>query len=388
MSNTRVEDLENELCLKEVPSGFNIYKWTKENPDTAIAHAIARTEKIFDNSDEIMVGLSGGKDSSLTAEISILELKRRWARVAAGIDREGNELVDVLDQKFVGKRIMFNSMDSEWIYSDTYNSVRDFAHLHGPGLYEVASKTGMQKFIGSSLHKLSDGQVLTMREIYSLASDGDQVEVVGHFESDSLYPFRTIKMRKSLPSIKINKNEIKELIKGDNTASLFYKNLRLGWQSGVSFGESRLTSWDLEKKDMWIRPMPTKEELCFEIVTDESIKVANPVLLESLPQSWQDIRLKNEDYTEIEGVKLVANFGLGSHDLVMKGYDVDFNVWTFEHADEDFEQESFAKWILESVPSATTISNLVALRAAESFDRYTILRQSDYSTGQYAQSKL
>lgn len=361
---TTIQDIEKELCEKHVPTKFNLYKWARENPDTAIAHALKRTEKIFDESDEVMFGFSGGKDSSLTTQIAILELKRRWARVEAGVDRDGNQGVDPLDQKWVGKKLWGNSMDAEWVYTDAITHIEEFCQKHGPGVYEYLGK----RFSGNHLHRLKTGEMLTSREIYSKVSDGETVSTV---------------------KFDLNKGNFKQVIEGDNTVNMFYKCLRLGWQSGVSFSESRLTSWDLEKKDMWIRPMPLKENLGFDVITNENIHECNMVRLDSLPENWQEIRLRNEDYVEVHGVKLVANFGLGSHDLKLKGYEaVDFSAWTFDYQDEDQEQESFSTWLLESFPDATSITNLIALRAAESFDRYTILRQSDYSTGQYAHSKL
>lgn len=303
-----VTELDKELCARNVPSGFDIYAWSKEHPDRAISHAVRRIENIFDEADEIFFGFSAGKDSTLTAELAILELKRRWSRVENAVGRDGSEGTDPLDEKWVGKKLWGNSMDCEWIWTDAINHSIEFIQQHGP--------------------------------------------------------------------------------LGDDTINMFYKCLRLGWQSGVSFGESRLTSWDLEKKDMWIRPMPTKEELGLDVVTNETIRTANPVPLHTLSKEMQDLRVQDESVFVSDGVEVVPNFGLGSHDLDLKGYEsIDFTGWTFENQDEDDEQDSFTKWVLESFPAGTNVYNLISLRAAESFDRYTILKQSDYSTGEYAYTK-
>ena len=296
--------VDEAVCKENVPTGFDIYGWAKQNPDRTIAQAVFRLEKIFDLADEVFLGISGGKDSSLTAELAVLELKRRWARVAAGVNRYGEKEVDPLDAKWVGKKLWGNSQDCEWIWTDVINYIKRFVKRHGP--------------------------------------------------------------------------------LGDNTINVFYKCLRLGWQSGVTFGESRLTSWDLNYKHMWIRPMPTKEELGVDVITNENITVANPVPLDYLSPELQAMRVEEGSVFEKDGVKLVPNFGLGCKHLKWKGYDVDFTCWTFENQDEDNEQESFASWILQAFPEGTQIYNLISLRAAESFDRYTILRQSDYSTGEYA----
>ena len=86
---------------------------------------------------------------------------------------------------------------------------------------------------------------------------------------------------------------------------------------------------------------------------------------------------------------MVPNYGLGNRPLSIKGYEnIPFRAWYFENMAEDYEQETFGTWMLKQFPKGTQIYNLVSLRASESFDRYTILKQSDYSTGEYASQKL
>ena len=72
-----------------IPTGWNIYEWCKKHPDTTIAHALKRVEKVFDFSDAIHCGFSGGKDSTVTANLACLELNLRKLRVEVGIDRDG-----------------------------------------------------------------------------------------------------------------------------------------------------------------------------------------------------------------------------------------------------------------------------------------------------------
>lgn len=303
------EKVDQKLTEEVVPSGKNIYAWANENPDSSIAHAINRIEKIFDEADEVFFGFSAGKDSSLTAELSILELKRRRARVEAGCDRKGDKKIDPLDLKWKNKKLWANHMHCEWVWTDAIDHTDDFVKRHGP--------------------------------------------------------------------------------LGDDTVNFFYKCLRLGWQSGVTFGDSRLISWDPENKDMWIVDMPEKDVVGVDIVTHDTIKTANPVPLSSLSEEMQNLRRQDGSVFEKDGVELVPNFGLGNHDLKMKGYEnIPWRGWYFEEMAEDYEQETFGTWLLESFPAGTSIYNLVSLRASESFDRYTILKQSDYTTGQYASSKL
>lgn len=305
----KVEDLENKLCKSSVPSGMNIYKWAKKNPDTSIAHALGRIEKIFDKADEVVFGFSSGKDSTLSAELAILELKRRRSRVDAGINRNGENKIDPLDEKWKNKKLWGNHMHSEWVWTDAIKHTNDFVKRHGP--------------------------------------------------------------------------------KGGDVINFFYKCLRLGWQSGVTFGDSRLISWDPKQEDMWIVPMPDEKDLGIDIITHDSILTANPVPLDSLSPEMQEMRKAEGSIIEVDGVKMVPNYGLGNRPLSIKGYEnIPFRAWYFENMAEDYEQETFGTWMLKQFPKGTQIYNLVSLRASESFDRYTILKQSDYSTGEYASQKL
>lgn len=355
-----IEELENEVC-QDIPSKFNLYKWAKENPDTTIAHAIKRTQKIFDDADEIFFGFSGGKDSTLTTELAILELKIRRKRAKVGIDRDGNDRVDPLDEKWLGKRLYGNSMDSEWVWSHAIEHTKEFLQEHGPGKFNIDGSS----YFGNDIIKTRLGPV-EVRKVY-----------------EEIYEDKI----KSLDDYGLKYINVE--IKGDDTISMFYKCLMIGWQSGVTFGESRITSWDTDKKDIWIRPMPIKDELSgFDPITNFNIYENNLVPLESLSKEMQELRIQEESVIDKNDIKMVPNFGLGNHDLELQGYPVDFQNWTFINQDEDNEQDLFARWLLECFPNGTQIYNLVALRAAESFDRYTILKQSDYNTGEYASSKI
>ena len=303
------EIVDKKVCEDNIPTQFNLYSWARKNPTTTIAHALMRIEKIFDEADEIFFGFSGGKDSTLTSDFAISELKRRRARVMANVKRDGSKGIDELDQKWINKKLWFNNQDCEWIYTDAINHISKFIKEHGP--------------------------------------------------------------------------------LGDDTINIFYKCLRLGWQSGVSFSESRLTSWDLNCKDMWIRPMPVKEELGIDIITNENIKYANAVPLSSLSEEMQKLRIEDKSVFMKDGVNVVGHYGLGCEPLNWKGYEsVKWMAWCFDGEDEDNEQDSFNDWYLSRFPAGTQIYNLISIRASESFDRYTILKQSDYSTGEYAKHLL
>lgn len=258
---------------------INIYNWIEKHPNTSIAAAIKRIKKIFDEADEILIGFSGGKDSSLTIQLCILELKRR---------KELN------DPKWSNKKLWVNFMNSEWLYSDVISFVNSF--------------------------------------------------------------------------LKENKNYI----------NCFYKCLQLGWNSGVTFGDDRLVSWDLDKKKMWITDMPKSSEVGTDVITNENINNVNLVRLKDLSTEIQKRRLKDSKLTYVGGEEYVPNFGLGNTKLG-KEYD----CWTFSGQDEDHEQETFSLWLLKQFSEGTKLYNLVSIRADESFDRYTILKQCNFETGQY-----
>ena len=161
----------------------------------------------------------------------------------------------------------------------------------------------------------------------------------------------------------------------------FYKCLKLGWGSGVTFGEDRITSWDEEKEDVWIHPMPKKSKLGFDPVTNENISYANAVPLSDLEESVAAYRLESGDTFDKDGKVLVANWGYGANQYM------DYDAWTFKNQDEDHEQESFVHWLAQQIQvdeSLRKITNLVSIRGDESLDRYNILRKSDYNNGVYS----
>lgn len=206
-------------------------------------------------------------------------------------------------------------------------------------------------------------------------------------------------------------------------------SLPLAWQSGVNFNSGYLISWDKSKQNIWVQPMPTKEDLHgFEPVTEDNISTANPVLLSSLPLHAQEyhksngnvftIKAKNlfgfgsenykDKYNHLEEdgeVEVVANFGRGPIDVFTLGmhekdFSHDYSRWIFETShlvvDNEFSREELAEefakyhdtsrdvWMLTGDEKGIVTTALVSLRAEESLDRRVILRQGEYSTGQYS----
>lgn len=89
------------------------------HPNSSLSCAIRRMENIFDEYDEILFGFSGGKDSSLTAQLAIRELKIRQNRVKNGS-------TDILDKKWENKKLWCNIMHPEWIYTDVADFTNEF----------------------------------------------------------------------------------------------------------------------------------------------------------------------------------------------------------------------------------------------------------------------
>lgn len=203
-----IQQINEENCKIIMPTGWNIYEWAEAHPDTTIAHSIKRIEKVFDFSDSIQCGFSGGKDSSATANLACLELNLRRLRLKYNIDRDGNEGIDPLDAKWNNKRVHMAMTDAEVCFSSTNDYAKRFLEFHGP---------------------------------------------------------------KQLDLIEFN-----------------WICLPLAWQSGVSFDSGVLTSWDKDKKGIWVQEMPTKLDLHgFDCLNEDNLASANPVALSSLNEKAQ-----------------------------------------------------------------------------------------------------
>lgn len=240
-----INEILQENCNQVINTGWNIYEWAEKHPDTTIAHSLKRVEKIFDFSDAIQSGFSGGKDSTVSANLACLELNRRRLRVAAGVDRDGNQRIDPLDAKWVNKRIHMAMTDAEVCFTSTNDYTKRFLEKYGP---------------------------------------------------------------KGLDLIEFN-----------------WICLPLAWQSGVSFDSGILISWDKDKKDMWVQPMPTKEDLHgFECLHEDNLSSANCVPLSSLHEEAQIYHRENGNILmirecdlfgskseSINNVEAVANYGRG-----------------------------------------------------------------------------
>ena len=202
--------------------------------------------------------------------------------------------------------------------------------------------------------------------------------------------------------------------------------LPLAWQSGVSFDSGILISWDPDKENIWVQPMPTRDELHgFQPLHIGNLKTANAVPISSLSEKAAAFHRENGNVFTIDAsevfdaapgasgpVEVVSNYGRGptlpnfrtgchekeeqddysfylsqttwmiddpgvSRDSIrnelMQRYDISHDVWVMKPAGP------------KGLERITT--SLISLRAEESLDRRVILSQGEYSTGQYSRNQ-
>lgn len=412
-----LREFEKKFCEHEIPTGYNIFEFVRTHKDTSIAASFCRIRRIFNRADSIMIGISGGKDSTLSLEMASLEVQYRkelskavkegtvkgypWAN---DIKRGSKEYGNYEDLEFVKEnnipRIICNSMDAEWIYSDPQRHIRvDISQKLGKGCFIYNGKLVLGMDILPENLQDKDNNILTFFDLWetmkskaelreATASEKGAIhsggsDLVKDFEDETLQRYARLKDEQVAGKV-LATDKLVCVYEGNNSVQMFYKCLRLGWQSGVTFGDSRLISWDANKKDMWIRNMPTRYEEGVDICETGELEGINYVPVCQIDKALAE--LHKDDIEEINGVPCIPNFGYGKKPL--SGFagipDEDWNCWSFDCENEDMEQETFGEWILRNSVAGSKIYNLVSLRAAESFDRYTILKQSDYFTGNYA----
>lgn len=393
--------VEKENVSIMIPSGWDIYEWCKEHSNTSIAHSLKRCEKVMDGTDSLSFSWSGGKDSSVAANIACMELNLRKLRVKYGIDRNGNKRIDPLDAKWADKKLNAMQTDAEIVFQFTNDYSKRFLKRVGPkSTFEF---NGIE-YNALDVIQLKDGSKDSAENIYNRIVNGEQIH--GFSKENS-------KQTGGLDLVEFN-----------------WFSLPLCWQSGVSFDSGYLISWDKTKEPIWVQPMPTKEDLHgFDPITEDSLTIANPVPLRGLSQESQAFHRENNNVIIVkakdlfgygcnesykkkyeglqpeDNVEAVANFGRGPINIFTLGmhekdFSHDYSNWIFKTAplvtDDTFGREelaeAFAKyhdtskdvWYMTGDENGIVTSALVSLRAEESLDRRVILRQGEYSTGQYS----
>ena len=169
-----IKEIQQKNCDMLIPTGWNIYEWAEKHPDTTIAAALKRIEKIFDFSDAVQIGTSGGKDSTVSGNLACLELNLRRLRVENNIMRDGTPGIDPLDKKWIGKRVHSCSTNAEVVFSDTNAYIRRFLSKYGS---EKKYDLGGNEYLADDIITLSDGSRETAENIFNRVMAGEEIEI-------------------------------------------------------------------------------------------------------------------------------------------------------------------------------------------------------------------
>ena len=344
-----------------IPSKWNIYEWAEKNPDTTIAHALKRIEKIFDFSDSLQIGTSGGKDSTLSGNLACLELNLRRLRVEHGIMRDGTPGIDPLDKKWVGKRIHSCSTNAEVVFTDTNEYIRRFLAKYGPEGLDLIEHNEICLPLGWQSGVNFDSGILI-----SFDPEKESQWVQPLPTRDVLHGFDCVNINNRdranavpLSSLKPEAQEYHRtrgnvvLVKdSDLFRAGEYENLNVNANGEVeavaNYGRGLI--------------LPEFKIGCHE--KDEQTEYSY-----SFGQSsWLLDRRSDEDV-------------LACNRRLEELYDTSKDVWFFTavKVDDEIVPEKFRE--------RTISSCLISLRAEESLDRRVILSQGEYTTGQYSNNQ-
>lgn len=369
MNLEKLREVEKQNCEKMIPSGWNIYDWCREHPETTIANALKRIEKIFDISDFVFSAKSGGKDSSLTAELLCLELSLRKMRAKAGVDRDGNERVDPLDAKWETRRISMMSTNAEVVFTHTNDYIRRFLKIMGPEghdllefnemCYPIAWQNGASFNSGILISWADEDRNIWLHEL----SNREELHGYDYLSKYNTYTSNPVRLDSLSEDAqkwhRLNDNVVKvkvcDLWKGDKNDTTEVEAVANYGRGPIKFivrggHEKDLqdtygyflvnTSWLVDDCKV------PKEEIYNELFKRYGA-LENDV--------WFLTPSGNESLTRLN--REIANDGLYT-----------------KEADE----------ATKDVDKLRVCSNMVSLRAEESLDRRTILSQGEYSTGQYS----
>ena len=365
MSKT-YEEILQENCDAMIPTKWNIYKWAEKHPSTTIAHSLKRIEKIFDFSDTLQLGFSGGKDSTVSANLACLELNLRRLRVKYGIDRDGNHRIDPLDAKWANKRLTMAMTDAEVVFTYTNNYAKRFLEKMGPEGYDLV-------------------------EFYWICMELAWQSGVS-FDSGIL-----ISWDRNKKSMWVQDMPTKEELSGFDCVNI--ENLKTANPIPLKSLHEEAQKWHREHGNV------------FKTTLDN---IFNPDFY--VNKYFPEISKENWKYEEIEVVAnygrgpVLSNFKPGEHE---KEEQDEFSLWFAQtswlvtnndndnYSKEEIRNELMSRhdikkdiWFLKGCgmdneseeKTKRTSSALISLRAEESLDRRVILSQGEYSTGQYSRN--
>lgn len=344
-----IEEIQQENVDIMIPSGWNFYKWVDENPDTVIAAAVKRVEKLMDFSDHLSFSWSDGKDSTVSAMIAMTELSLRRLRVKYGVDRDGNQRVDPLDKKWEKKNLAAMSSDAEVVFTDSNNYGFRTLQKYGP--------RGLD---------LIDFSWMSLELMWQSGVDFDKGT----------------------------------LLSWDPEA----KNI---WIHDMPT-KDQLGGFDVVRTETVDRansiPLEGLPEAQQKLARDRGIVIKLPI--EDLFEGSFKLIAKDEITVDDGLVEAVPNFGRGFYSdwytpgMHEKDLSHMFSAWSYETSDmnvADVDRKEIKSelekrypdiskdvWFLTGNKNGIISSALVSLRAEESLDRRVILSQGEYTTGQYS----
>ena len=214
---------------------------------------------------------------------------------------------------------------------ETHSTVELMEHDQKPVLMNMDSEL-MYSMTGEYLYRMYKMYAAT----YEIG-DLSWVDKVNPKNNPGMYTYDEI--------ASMSVEEIQDLISGYGKEALFdgaWCCFPVAWENTASMKESRYWSWDDTKKKLWTREMPQgqfvwNQDNFYEFPKKMGWPDPEPII--TMGQTDQMLRTRFSRYMKTFKVKP------------------------------------------DGTPASCAV--LVAIRAAESFDRYTILKQGDYYTGYY-----
>lgn len=364
-----IEEIKKENCNLLIPTKWNIYEWAEKHPKTTIAASLKRLEKIFDFSDSVQIGNSGGKDSTVTANLACLELNLRRLRVANGIMRDGTPGIDPLDKKWMGKRIHSCSTNAEVVFSDTNNYIRRFLAKYGPEGFNLVEHNEICFPMSWQSGCSFDSGILI-----SWDPDKQSQWVQPMPTKEDLHGFDCINFddRNTANAVALNslKPEAQEYHRTNNNVFMCKEKDLFGNKDNNSDNEVEAVA-NFGRGPI----LPNLKKACHEKEEQDDYSYMFS------QTSWL---LDNRSKEDIEAC----------NNRLKELYDTSKDVWFLVPNKVEDESSHSTNYINKNkfpIPKEfkeTTISTaLISLRAEESLDRRVILSQGEYSTGQYSNNQ-
>lgn len=334
------QEILKENCDIMIPTKWNIYQWAEEHPDTTIAHSLKRVEKIFDFSSAIQCGFSGGKDSTVSANLACLELNLRRLRLKYGIDRDGNKRIDPLDAKWANKRIYMAMTDAEVVFSFTNDYAKRFLNNMGPKGQDLIEFSWMCLPLAWQSGVSFDSGILI-----SWDKDKKNIWVQDMPTKEDLYGFECVNEDNLKTANPVALNSLSE-----EAQQYHINNKNVFNVKACDLFGSKISSEELVPAvaNFGRGPMKQLSKGCHEKEQQDEHS------LWFYETSWLTSK-PNDDIVKEE---------------LMKRHDLKNNVWFLKGDDKGFVSTA-----------------LISLRAEESLDRRVILSQGEYSTGQYSRNQ-